>query len=228
MKDIAIIGKGPSLLRCTKKIIDSFDEVAIINRPLYDGYEHLISNHADWDFTNDDAPEYSDYWKNRLKIKKHISTNQGSEFRNEYWNWFRENYFKLDELSDEQIKKYGHSRNVLEIYFGPSNGPMVFEYFVRQEEYNKIGLFGFDLNEKGKKIYYFNKNEVNNINIKYLWNDGTYDNKTSIHLKDSIHDVNMTYNYFMETFKKYKNKEFHLLSDYSKFKELKLDNVVLY
>ena len=228
MKSIVIIGKGPSLHRSTKKLVDLFDEVAIVNRPIYEGYEHLISDHADWDFTNDDAPQYSEYWKNKLNIKNNIDTTQGSEFRNKYWKWFRENYFKLNELSDNEIKKYDDSRSVLEIYFGPSNGPMVFEYFVRQEEYNKIGLFGFDLNEKSKKIYYFNKEEINNHNIKHLWDNGTYDNKTSIHLKDSIHDVEMTFKYLIETFKKYKDKEFHLLSDYSGFKNLRLDNLKLY
>ena len=127
MKSIVIIGKGPSLHRSTKKLVDLFDEVAIVNRPIYEGYEHLISDHADWDFTNDDAPQYSEYWKNKLNIKNNIDTTQGSEFRNKYWKWFRENYFKLNELSDNEIKKYDHSRSVLEIYFGPSNGPMVFE-----------------------------------------------------------------------------------------------------
>lgn len=227
MKSVIIIGKGPSLHRCTKKLIDSFDEVAIVNRPLYEGYEHLISDHADWVFTNDDVPQYSKERKEKLGIKRYIDTTQDSEFRNKYWSWFLENYFKLNELSDEEIKKYGHTRSVLDVYFGPSNGIMVFEYFVRQEEYSKIGLVGFDLLEKGKKIYYFNEEEVNNPNLKYLWKNGTYD-KSSIYLKNSIHDVEITYKYLIETFKKYRDKEFFLLTDYSKFKNENLGNLTLY
>ena len=49
-KSVVIIGKGESVLRCTKEFVDTFDEVAICNRPVYEGYEHLISNHADYDF----------------------------------------------------------------------------------------------------------------------------------------------------------------------------------
>ena len=49
MKSVVIIGKGPSVQRCTKKFIDSFDDVAICNHPVYKRYEHLISNHADYD-----------------------------------------------------------------------------------------------------------------------------------------------------------------------------------
>ena len=45
-KSIAILGKGPSVARCTRKFIDSFDEVAICGRPVFDGYEEKIGERA--------------------------------------------------------------------------------------------------------------------------------------------------------------------------------------
>ena len=224
MKSIVIIGKGTSILRCKKELIDSFDEVAIINRPIYEGYDHLISNHADWDFTNNDAPQYSKKWQQNLGIKKHIDTSENSEFRNKYWKWFKDNYFKIENIDD--INKYGQSMWHIENQMGPSNGIMVFEYFVRQNDYNKIGLMGFDLMQKGKRVYYFNEEKAFD-SIKYLWNNGTYD-RDNIYLKNSMHDLEITYSYLIETFRKNKDKEFHLLSDYDEFKNEKLNNLILY
>ena len=75
MKSVVIIGKGPSVQRCTKKYIDSFDKVAICNHPVYDGYEHLISNHADYDFINVGDPNpYSVERLESLGIKFIVNT----------------------------------------------------------------------------------------------------------------------------------------------------------
>ena len=72
---IVIIGKGPSVQRCTEEFIDSFDEVAICNHPVYDGYEHLISNHAQYDFINVGDPNpYKKYRLESLGIKYIINT----------------------------------------------------------------------------------------------------------------------------------------------------------
>ena len=52
MSSIIVIGKGPSVGRSTRELVDSYDEVAICGHPVYSGYEHLISDHADYDFCN--------------------------------------------------------------------------------------------------------------------------------------------------------------------------------
>ena len=41
-KSVAIIGKGPSVLKSTKEFVDTFDEVAICNFPQMEGYENYI------------------------------------------------------------------------------------------------------------------------------------------------------------------------------------------
>ena len=223
-KSLVIIGKGPSLHRCTKELIDSFDHIAIINRPIYEGYEHLISDHADFEFITEITPSYNEKWRNQLNLK--LTLNQiTSGFKEYYKQWIH--------------GKYGFDLSI-DLY--PDSGILIFEHFVRNkedkwdkepllmEEYDKIGLIGFDLREVGKKSYYF-KNEEAFDCLKYLWQNGTYDENGIYRMNSSGNpgkQIECTYNYLMDTFKKYKNKEFHLLSDYSGFKGLKLNNVKLY
>ena len=57
-KTVAIIGKGPSVLKCNKKFVDSFDEVAICNWPPFRGYEQYIGNRATYHFINAGDPIY--------------------------------------------------------------------------------------------------------------------------------------------------------------------------
>ena len=223
-KSIVIIGKGPSLYRCTKEFIDSFDHVAIINRPIYEGYEHLISNHADFEFINDMTPHYSEEWKNKLNLK--LTLNQiGSGFKEYYKQWIH--------------GKYGFDISI-DLY--PDSGPSIFEHFVRNkedkwslepllmEEYDKIGLVGFDLKEVGKMGYYFTKKEAFEYCsfLKHLFENGTYDENGIFRMDTSGNpqrQVNCTAEYMNDTFKKYKDKEFHVISDYN-FE--KLDNLILY
>ena len=224
-KSLVIIGKGPSLHRCTKEFIDSFDHVAIVNRPVYDGYENLISDHADFEFiTEITPPSYNEKWVKQLNLK--LTLNQiTSGFKEYYKQWIH--------------KKYGFDLSI-DLY--PDSGILIFEHFVRNkedkwpgesllmEEYDKIGLIGFDLRDVGKRGYYF-KNEEAFDCVKYLWQNGTYD-KDGIFRGDSSDNpkrqVHCTADYMNDTFNRYKDKKFHLLSDYSGFKGLKLDNVILY
>ena len=46
MKSIIIFGKGPSLLKYTRDIVDSYDDIALCNYPvLNDFFYNLIKNH---------------------------------------------------------------------------------------------------------------------------------------------------------------------------------------
>ena len=147
-KSVVIIGKGPSVKRCTKSFVDSFDEVAICNRPVYEGYEHLISDHADYDFITNDVTvlQYSKDMYKKLGIKETILTGQHSKLRVSF------SYHGLD----------------------PSTGTLAFYNFATNKDYTRIGLVGFDLFEVNKKVYYFNQDQVTN-HLQYLFSNGTYD-----------------------------------------------------
>jgi hypothetical protein len=185
-KSIIIIGKGPSIKRCSREIVDKFDEVAICNRPKFEGYEHLIGERANYDFATNliDIRYYSDEFKEKLGFKKTILTGKDSELRNNF------NYHDLD----------------------PSTGTLAFSYFLEKEEYNHIGLVGFDLFEKNKNFYYFQTSELTE-SMKYLVGNGTF-TEDLVFTKDSGHNTELTRKYMMEMFEKHSEKRFTLISDY--------------
>ena len=188
-KSIAILGKGPSVARCTKEFIDSFDEVAICGRPIFDGYEEIIGRRAHWDFANESAVAYSSEMRERLGNPIWINTDDQSpyrkEFTEEYCGWFAG---------------------------GPSTGTFAFDWFVKKSEYTKIALIGFDLFPKGESLYYFKREEWN-PNMEYLFHNGTFSEDGRM-LIDSLHDTKMTYKYMNEMFNTYKDKQFYIITDY--------------
>lgn len=185
-KSVIIIGKGPSIERCTKEFVDSFDVVAICNRPPYEGFQHLISDHADYEFLTSfgSAYKYSEEINEKLEIKETIITGDESEIRNE---------FSYKDLN-------------------PSTGTLAFYHFLKDPEYNHICLAGFDLMVKGSKVYYFDLEHLN-TGLTYLLEVGEYDEKL-IKLKDSGHNTELTHEYMMECFKNNPKRKFTIISDY--------------
>ena len=100
---------------------------------------------------------------------------------------------------------------------------MAFHYFVNKPEYNKIGLVGFDLFEKGTPIYYFKKVETSK-SLQYLWDRGSYDKNNNITF-DSLHRVDKTFNYLVKNMEEKTNIEFIIYSNY-KFPKLNNLNVL--
>lgn len=197
-KSIIIIGKGPSVLKSTKEFVDSFDEVAICNRPLYEGYEEYISDHADYDFCTNlqTVRQYTLEFIEKLGIKKTIATGLNSALRNNF------EYKNLD----------------------PSTGILAFFYFLIQEEYSHICLVGFDLFEKNKKMYYFKPEELTS-SLVYLYHNNTF-SKDLVHLLDSGHNLELSFEFIVESFKKNKNKKFTIVSNFEGFDVCKnLENV---
>lgn len=188
-KSVVIIGKGPSVLRSTKKFVDSFDEVAICNRPLYDGYENYISSRADYDFCTNlkTVRQYTPELIEKLGIKKTILTGENSFLRNNF------EYKNLD----------------------PSTGILAFFYFLNQEDYTHISLVGFDFFEKNKKMYYFKPEELTS-SLWYLYTNNTF-SRDLIHLLDSGHNLELSFEFILESFKKNINKKFTIISNFEGF-----------
>ena len=147
MKSVAILGKGPSVLRSTKEFVDSFDEVAGCGRPVFKGYEQYIGNRLHYHFANKTGTPYTKQEEQELGIKKLVCTANGEEIRSQ---------FKYEGLD-------------------PSTGILAFDFFLRQG-YSRIALIGFDLFQTMSKMYYF-KNEEFDPAVNWLWNNGTYDNQ---------------------------------------------------
>ena len=80
MKSIVLFGKGPSVSKCTKEIIEKYDDIAIVNYPvLNDFFTSLISNREiEYHFANcatyDDR--YTDQVNDMLNIENILNTNK--------------------------------------------------------------------------------------------------------------------------------------------------------
>ena len=150
-KSIAILGRGHSVTKCTKEFIDSHDEVCLVNYIIYNGYEHLVSDHADYMFGNRTSFRYSPQQVDKLGLKEMIFTGkrgQGFDRKNPKVNGF-----------------------------DPSSGIQALHYFLKQD-YNKISLIGFDFYEVGSTPYYFKPSEAGEQ--KSLWNGSYKDNKINV------------------------------------------------
>ncbi len=93
----------------------------------------------------------------------------------------------------------------------PSTGIMALFFFINKSEYNKIGLVGFDLFEKGTPIYYFSRKEASK-SLDYLWRRGSYDEKNRITF-DSLHDFYKTQKYLIQTIQNNKHRKFIIYSN---------------
>ena len=116
-KSVAIIGKGPSVLKSTKAFVDSFDEVAGCGRPVFRGYEQYIGRRLHYHFANKTGTPYTKEEEKILGMKQLICTANDTSIRNN---------FKYKDLD-------------------PSTGMLALNYFIQQSTYTRIALIGFDL-----------------------------------------------------------------------------------
>ena len=184
-KSVAILGKGPSVKRCTKKFIDKFNTVVGCGKPVFEGYEDIIGNNMQYDYSNKTSTDYSSLERDRLGVYNHVDTGSGSEVREK---------FKYKDLD-------------------PSTGILAFHDFVTNPNYTEIALIGFDLFQTNEKMYYF-KNKEYDPAVDWLWADGTYDEDGRLTIV-SGHDTNLTYEYLVSMFELYPEKKFYILSSYS-------------
>ena len=173
-KSVAIIAKGPSVLKCTKDFVDSFDAVAICNWPPFDGYEKYIGTRANYHFINAGEPwHYRKDLINNLGLKKffntqanHLGTNTVKELPDNL----------LPDHDVEYEWDFGFkTREKYEAAYGiwPSTGVMALDYFLSCDEFDKIALIGFDFYRTGADVYYFPKEKVKET-LHYLWNNSSY------------------------------------------------------
>ena len=167
-KSVAIIGKGPSVKHSTKELIDSFDDVAICNFPPMEKYQHLISNRATYHFLNAGDPfPYNRDFLNSLGLTHVFNIAHEEVSPDRLFLPDHEVYYFSDygvHVKKEYESKHG---------FWPSCGVQAFDYFLKNEEYDKICLIGFDFVKPGLPVYYFPKEEVKPA-LHYLWNNFHY------------------------------------------------------
>jgi hypothetical protein len=160
MKSIVLFGKGPSVSKCTKEIIEKYDDIAIVNYPvLNDFFTSLISDKKiKYHFANcatyDDR--YTDQVNDMLNIENILNTNKHTSN-----NYVR--YLKNKKLfKDSILEKYEtYFKNNFDL--DPNSGIMALQFLIDTREYDNILLVGFDNYKIGEQTYYY---PIDNINTK--------------------------------------------------------------
>lgn len=204
MKSIIILGKGPSVLKCTKKIVDQYDDIAICNFPvLNDFFYNLIKNRSiQYHFANCGTfdERYDDNTNNLLNIQGIYNTNITNNYINHISN---KNLFK-----ENIYPKRDYFINNFDL--NPSTGIQGLQYILNLNIYNKICVVGFDNFQKNQNTYYYDVN-LYNSKIKYLLGNAITEN--GIYNQISGHNPNKTLNYYIYVIKKNKNINFTFITN---------------
>ena len=183
-KSAILIGKGPSILRTTSEYVRSFDDVVIVNRPIWDGYENHIPRKADIQYRNNSTQDFSKEEIAELGLRKVVSIAQVDEQLSE------EAHYGIIDVEYPPFQPGPNNSIVLkykDISFSPSGGVLAFHHIVESGEYDKISVVGLDLMMVGKRAYYFEPEEMQD-NIKYLLHNGTYNSEGFLRTEKSFHN----------------------------------------
>ena len=211
MKSIIIIGKGPSVSRCTPKFINNFDDIAICNFPVFnDFFINLIQNREiKYHFVNGGTfdDRFNDSFNNTHKITGiyNCHYNHTSNYKSFLKN---KNLFN-DSFIREKTESY-----LIDNKFdlNPSTGTIAFNYLVRSNLYNKIALVGFDNYQQNKSVYYY---DISQANYKlFLCNEGR-NNITKNGKWTGIggHNPVITKKYYLFEINKNKNIQFDFITN---------------
>ena len=228
MSSIIIIGKGPSLLRCTKDFVDKHDDIAICGfPPLVSDFLKLVRNSKiKYHFCNCGDPHlkknrellYDDRINNHFNIEEIYDIGAGKD------NYIRR--LKNKSIYKENLKKKYLTEFITNHGFnehGPSGGIYGLHHIINTKKYNKISLVGFDNFQKDKQRYFFPVKDYNPSLLYLIGRDITHDN---INIIKSLHDSTKTKEYMIKQFNEKKNIDFKLYSNIN-FDDT-FDNVIIY
>ena len=183
MKSIIIFGKGPSVSKCTRDIVEKYHDIAIVNYPVLNTFfTSLISDRKiKYHFANCCTfdTRFTDEVNNKLKIESIINTN----FKNK--NAYK-NYINNKDLFKDSIREKYETYFKKNFDLDPNSGIMALQFLIDTGEYDNILLVGFDNYKIGEQTYYY---PIENINTKLKYiigdnkdikNDGKY-NQVSGH-----------------------------------------------
>ena len=205
MKSIIIFGKGPSLLKCTRDIVDSYDDIALCNYPvLNEFFYNLIENRTiNYHFANCGTfdERYNDNINNLLQIQGIYNTNKTDAY--------------IDFISNKDLFKDNLYQPMRDYFFNnfdldPATGTMAIQYILNLNKYDKICLVGFDNFQKGSPWYYYNP-DLYNPKLTYLL--GNQITEKGIYNQVSAHSPEKTLQYYLNIIEKNKNIDYTFVTN---------------
>lgn len=207
---IILFGKGPSVSRCTRSIVDNHNDIGICNYPVLNKFFiSLIKNRTiQYHFAN--CVTFDERYTNKVNKENNIqiiyNTNKPPNLYKTFLN--DSTLFSNENIYELYVKNIKDNFN-----FSPSTGTTMLKYIIDTHKYNHITLVGFDLFEKNKQTYYYDVNEYNN-KINYLIEDKhKIISKDGKFLIDSGHDFNKTKKYMEHLFESYPHIKFDLITN---------------
>ena len=171
---IILFGKGPSVSRCTRSIVDKHNDIGICNYPVLNNmFISLIENRTiQYHFAN--CGTFDERYTNKVNkennIQKIYNTNKPP---NHYKTFLNDSTL----FSDENIYEL-YVKNIKDNFnFSPSTGTTMLKYIIDTHKYNHITLVGYDLFEKNKDTYYYDVDKYKNYSLGawiYTILHGTY------------------------------------------------------
>ena len=190
---IILFGKGPSVLKCSREIVEKHKEIGICNYPvLNDFFMNLIKNRTIlYHFANCGGfdKRYTNDINKKIGIQKIFNTNIMPPNKLHRYKIFLKN----DSIfSDENIYENYYNSIKNKHNFLPSTGIIMLKYIIDKNIYNTITLVGYDNFQKGSDTYYYSIKNYNE-DLKYLINK-SYDSEGKF-IINSGHDVDKTKKY---------------------------------
>jgi len=208
MKSIVIFGKGPSVLRCNKEIVDQYDDIAIINYPVLNKFFCNLIKNREIKYHFADCGTFDERYTNevnkKLKIKNIIDSNKPKPPSN-YSKYLKNNSLFRENIHNEYTKYFKDYFNL-----NSSTGIMALKYILDSNLYNKILLVGFDNYKKGEPVYYYSPKFYNN-KIKHLL--GNMYTKDGLVKLTSGHNPNNTKKYLHDVIENNKNIKFYFITN---------------
>ena len=219
-KSIIIFGKGPSVLKCKKEIVDEYDDIAIINYPVLNPFfNSLIENRTiKYHFANCATYDtrYNDDINKQLNIKGIYNTHFNTQIY-KYKNFLKNDIFKdsIREKGEVYLKNKGFN-------FNPSSGTLALQYILSTKLYNKICVVGFDNFKQNSTCYYYNFEKEANSKLKYLINENIISKDGKLIIK-SGHCPEKTQEYYEHEINENKQIKYIFITN---MKMKKFDNLI--
>jgi hypothetical protein len=204
MKSIILFGKGFSVSKCNKEIVEKYDDIAIINYPvLNDFFVNLLSgkNKIRYHFANCGTFDrrFTNEINDMLDIENIINTNFSKS--NNYIHYLKNKDLFKDSISlREKYIAYFKSNFDLD----PNSGILALQFLIDTNEYDNILLVGFDNYKIGEQTYYY-PIELINSKLKYIVGDNKAIKNDGKYNQVNGHDPKKTEIYLSSLKKKYPN-----------------------
>jgi hypothetical protein len=204
MKSIILFGKGFSVSKCNKEIVEKYDDIAIINYPvLNDFFVNLLSgkNKIRYHFANCGTFDrrFTNEINDMLNIENIINTNFSKS--NNYIHYLKNKDLFKDSISlREKYIAYFKSNFDLD----PNSGILALQFLIDTNEYDNILLVGFDNYKIGEQTYYY-PIELINSKLKYIVGDNKAIKNDGKYNQVNGHDPKKTEIYLSSLKKKYPN-----------------------